>query len=150
MVEVFFDKTKLLDNDFLSLYYTKGSNEYVKYFIEGNEMSIKKTLDELKERIINKTKKFNNMKLEQEIEYSYFNDNEYDKMSLKPDALIFENESINNASKKYDKMVSDVFWRYCPYSHETEYQLNIKKITITMTMNNKRNNWFLNLFRDIF
>ena len=73
-------------------------------------MSIKKTLDELKERIINKTKKFNNMKLEQEIEYSYFNDNEYDKMSLKPDALIFENESINNASKKYDKMVSDVFW----------------------------------------
>ena len=90
------------------------------------------------------------MKLEQEIEYSYFNDNEYDKMSLKPDALIFENESINNASKKYDKMVSDVFWRYYPYSHETEYQLNIKKITITMTMNNKRNNWFLNLFRDIF
>ena len=50
------------------------------------------------------------MKLEQEIEYSYFNDNEYDKMSLKPDALIFENESINNASKKYDKMVSDVFF----------------------------------------
>ena len=144
MVEVFFDKTKLLDNDFLSLYYTKGSNEYVKYFIEGNEMSMKKTLDELKERIVNKTQRFNNMKLEQEIEYSYFNDNEYDKMSLKPDALIFENESINNASKKYDKMVSDVFWRYCPN------QLNIKKITITMTMNNKRNNWFLNLFRDIF
>ena len=44
MVEVFFDKTKLLDNDFLSLYYTKGSNEYVKYFIEGNEMSIKKNI----------------------------------------------------------------------------------------------------------
>ena len=144
MVEVFFDKTKLLDNDFLSLYYTKGSNEYVKYFIEGNEMSMKKTLDELKERIINKTKKFNNMKLEQEIEYSYFNDNEYDKMSLKPDALMFENESIDNASKKYDKMVSDVFWRYCPN------QLNIKKITITMTMNNKWNHWFINLFRDIF
>ena len=150
MAEVFFDKTKLLDNDFLSLYYTKGSNEYVKYIIEGNEMSMKKTLDELKERIINKTKKFNNMKLEQEIEYSYFNYNEYDKMGLKPDALIFENESINNASKKYDKMVSDVFWRYCPYSHETEYQLNIKKITITMTMNNRWNNSFLNLFRDIF
>ena len=150
MVEVFFDKTKLLDNDFLSLYYTIGSNEYVKYFIEGNEMSMKKTLDVLKERIINKTKKINNMKLEQEIEYSYFNDNEYDKMSLKPDALIFENESINNASKKYDKMVSDVFWKYWPYSKETEYKFNIKKITITMTMNNKRNNWFLNLFRDIF
>ena len=150
MVEVFYDKTKLLDNDFLSLYYTKGSNEYVKYFIEGNEMSIKKTLNELKERIINKTKKFNNMKLEQEIEYSYFNDNEYDKMSLKPDALIFENDSINNASEKYDKMVSDVFRKYCPYSKETEYQLNIKKITITMTMNNKWNHWFLNLFRDIF
>ena len=150
MVEVFFDKTKLLDNDFLSLVFKKGSNEYVKYFIEGNEMSMKKTLNELKERIINKTKKINNMKLEQEIEYSYFNENEYDKMSLKPDALIFENESINNASKKYDKMVSDVFWKYCPYSHETEYQLNIKKITITMTMNNKINNWFLNLFRDIF
>ena len=142
MVELFYDKTKLLDNDFLSLYYTKGSNEYVKYIIEGNEMSMKKTLDELKERIINKTKMFKNMKLEQEIEYSYFN--EYDKMSLKPDALIFENESINNASRKYDKMVSDVFWGYCPN------QLNIKKITITMTMNNKWNHWFLNLFRDIF
>ena len=144
MVEVFYDKTKLLDNDFLSLYYTKGSNEYVKYMIEGNEMSMKKTLDELKERIVNKTKMFKNMKLEQEIEYSYFNDNEYDKMSLKPDALIFENESINNASRKYDKMVSDVFWRYCPN------QLNIKKITITMSMNNKWNHWFFNLFRDIF
>ena len=144
MVELFFDKTKLLDNDFLSLCYIKGSNQYVKYIIEGNEMSMKKTLDELKERIINKTQRFNNMKLEQEIEYSYFNDNEYDKMSLKPDAIIFENESINNASRKYDKMVSDVFWRYCPN------QLNIKKITISMTMNNKRNNWFLNLFRDIF
>ena len=133
MVELFFDKTKLLDNDFLSLYYVKG-----------NEMSMKKTLDELKERIINKTQRFNNMKLEQEIEYSYFNDNEYDKMSLKPDAIIFENESINNASRKYDKMVSDVFWRYCPN------QLNIKKITISMTMNNKWNNWFFNSFRDIF
>ena len=133
MVEVFFDKTKLLDNDFLSLYYTKGSNQYVKYIIEGNEMSMKKTLDELKERIVNKTQRFNNMKLEQEIEYSYFND-----------AIIFENASINNASRKYDKMVSDVFWRYCPN------QLNIKKITITMTMNNKWNNWFFNLFRDIF
>ena len=105
---------------------------------------MKKTLDELKERIINKTQRFNNMKLEQEIEYSYFNDNEYDKMSLKPDAIIFENESINNASRKYDKMVSDVFWRYCPN------QLNIKKITISMTMNNKWNNWFFNSFRDIF
>ena len=144
MVELFFDKTKLLDNDFLSLYYIKGSNQYVKYIIEGNEMSMKKTLDELKERIINKTQRFNNMKLEQEIEYSYFNDNEYDKMSLKPDAIIFENESINNASRKYDKMVSDVFWRYCPN------QLNIKKITISMTMNNKWNNWFFNSFRDIF
>ena len=90
------------------------------------------------------------MKLEQEIEYSYFNDNEYDKMSLKPDALIFENDSINNASEKYDKMVSDVFRKYRPYSKETEYQLNIKKITITMTMNNKWNHWILNLFRDIF
>ena len=144
MVELFFDKTKLLDNDFLSLYYIKGSNQYVKYIIEGNEMSMKKTLDELKERIVNKTQRFNNMKLEQEIEYSYFNDNEYDKMSLKPDAIIFENESINNASRKYDKMVSDVFWRYCPN------QLNIKKITISMTMNNKWNNWFFNSFRDIF
>ena len=144
MVELFFDKTKLLDNDFLSLCYIKGSNQYVKYIIEGNEMSMKKTLDELKERIINKTQRFNNMKLEQEIEYSYFNDNEYDKMSLKPDAIIFENESINNASRKYDKMVSDVFWRYCPN------QLNIKKITISMTMNNKWNNWFFNSFRDIF
>ena len=84
------------------------------------------------------------MKLEQEIEYSYFNDNEYDKMSLKPDALFFENESMNNASRKYDKMVSDVFWRYYPN------QLNIKKITISMTMNNKWNNWFFNSFRDIF
>ena len=110
----------------------------------------KKTLNELKERKINKTKKFNNMKLEQEIEYFYFNDNEYDKMSLKPDALIFENESKKNASEKYDKMVSHVFWKYCPYSHETKYQLNIKKITIAMTMNNKWNHWFLNLFRDIF
>ena len=144
MVELFFDKTKLLDNDFLSLYYIKGSNQYVKYIIEGNEMSMKKTLDELKERIVNKTQRFNNMKLEQEIEYSYFNDNEYDKMSLKPDAIIFENESINNASRKYDKMVSDVFWRYCPN------QLNIKKITISMTVNNKWNNWFFNSFRDIF
>ena len=144
MVELFFDKTKLLDNDFLSLCYIKGSNQYVKYIIEGNEMSMKKTLDELKERIINKTQRFNNMKLEQEIEYSHFNDNEYDKMSLKPDAIIFENESINNASRKYDKMVSDVFWRYCPN------QLNIKKITISMTMNNKWNNWFFNSFRDIF
>ena len=144
MVELFFDKTKLLDNDFLSLYYIKGSNQYVKYIIEGNEMSMKKTLDELKERIVNKTQRFNNMKLEQEIEYSYFNDNEYDKMSLKPDAIIFENESINNASRKYDKMVSDVFWRYYPN------QLNIKKITISMTMNNKWNNWFFNSFRDIF
>ena len=57
MVELFFDKTKLLDNDFLSLYYIKGSNQYVKYIIEGNEMSMKKTLDELKERIINKTQR---------------------------------------------------------------------------------------------
>ena len=36
-------------------------------FIEGNEMSIKKTLDELKERIIKKTQRFNNMKLEHEV-----------------------------------------------------------------------------------
>ena len=42
MVEVFFDKTKLLDNDFLSLYYTKGSNEYVIYIVDGEKIDIKK------------------------------------------------------------------------------------------------------------
>ena len=63
MVEVFFDKTKLLDNDFLSLYYTKGSNEYVIYIVDGEKIDIKKTLDELKERIVNKTQRFNNIEL---------------------------------------------------------------------------------------
>ena len=42
MVELFFDKTKLLDNDFLSLYYTKSSNEYVIYIIDGEKIDIKK------------------------------------------------------------------------------------------------------------
>ena len=50
MVEVFLDKTKLLDNDFLSLYYTKGSNEYVKYLKEGNEMSMKKNIKWVKRK----------------------------------------------------------------------------------------------------
>ena len=63
MVEVFFDKTKLLDNDFLSLYYTKGSNEYVIYIVDGEKIDIKKTLDELKERIVDKTQRFNNIEL---------------------------------------------------------------------------------------
>ena len=42
MVEIFFDKTKLLDNDFLSLCYTKGSNEYVTYIVDGEKLDIKK------------------------------------------------------------------------------------------------------------
>ena len=44
MVELFFDKTKLLDNDFLSLCYIKGSNEYVKYIIDGNEIRYKENI----------------------------------------------------------------------------------------------------------
>ena len=71
MVEVFFDKTKLLDNDFLSLYYTKGSNEYVIYIVDGEKLDIKKTLDELKERIVNKTQRFNNIELKIANENTY-------------------------------------------------------------------------------
>ena len=42
MVELFFDKTKLLENDFLSLCYTKGSNDYVIYIVDGEKLDIKK------------------------------------------------------------------------------------------------------------
>ena len=72
MVEVFFDKTKLLDNDFLSLYYTKGSNEYVIYIVDGEKIDITKTLDELKERIVNKTQRFNNIELKIARKYLFF------------------------------------------------------------------------------
>ena len=72
MVEVFFDKTKLLDNDLLSLYYTKGNNEYVIYIVDGEKIDIKKTLDELKERIVNKTQRFNNIELKIARKYFFF------------------------------------------------------------------------------
>ena len=71
MVELFFDKTKLLDNDFLSLYYTKGS-KYVIYIVDGEKIDIKKTLDELKERIVNKTQRFNNIELKIARKYLFF------------------------------------------------------------------------------
>ena len=41
MVEIFFDKTKLLDNDFLSLVYKKFCNEYVIYIVDGEQIDIK-------------------------------------------------------------------------------------------------------------
>ena len=37
-------KQKLLDNDFLSLYYTKGSNEYVIYIVDGEKNRYQKKL----------------------------------------------------------------------------------------------------------
>ena len=163
MVEVFFDKTKLLDNDFLSLYYTKGSNEYVIYIVDGEKIDIKKTLDELKERIVNKTQRFNNIELKIARKYLFFKDNVHHEMEMDGQTIVFENGSIRTAVKKYDRLVYDMFWEHCGFSKDFSKEIetsplnrlsfckvNCQKITITMTMNNKWNHWFLNLFRDIF
>ena len=158
MVEVFFDKTKLLDNDFLSLYYTKGSNEYVIYIVDGE-----KTLDELKERIVNKTQRFNNIELKIARKYLFFKDNVHHEKEMDGQTIVFENGSISTAIKKYDRLVYSMFWEHCGFSKDFSKEIetsplnrlsfckvNCQKITITMTMNNKWNHWFFNLFRDIF
>ena len=100
MVEVFLDKTKLLNHDFLSLAFKIGGNEYTKYIIEGDELDIKKTLEKSKDRIMNKTKRFNNLMLELEIEYFIFNGNDQHEMNLKANTALFENECISTAIKK--------------------------------------------------
>ena len=162
MVELFFDKTKLLDNDFLSLYYTKGSNEYVTYIVDGEKIDIKKTLDELKERIVDKTQRFNNIELDIATKYLFFKDNVYHDMEMGGGTIVFENGSISNAIKKYDRLVYDMFWNHCRISKDFSKEIETsplnrlsfckvicQKITLTMTMNNKWNHWFFNLFRDI-
>ena len=109
-MKYFFDKTKLLDNDFLSLYYTKGSNEYVMYIVDGEKIDIKKTLDELKERIVNKTQRFNNIELKIARKYLFFKDNVHHEMEMDGQTIVFENGSISTAIKKYDRLVYDMFW----------------------------------------
>ena len=109
MVELFFDKTKLLENDFLSLCYTKGSNEYVTYIVDGEKIDIKKTLDELKERIVNKTQRYNNIELKIAIKYLFFKDNFHQEWETNRRPIVFENGSISNTIKKYDKLVYEFF-----------------------------------------
>ena len=66
-------------------------------------------------------------------------------------------------SRKYDKIVYENFWsivgyqkillkklRLLPLNSLSFCKVICQKITISMTMNNKWNNWFFNLFRDIF
>ena len=84
-------------------------------------------------------------------------------MEMDGQTVVFENECISTAIKKYDKLVYDMFWEHCglskDYAKEIETSpsnrlsfctVHCKKITITMTTNNKWNNWFINLFRHIF
>ena len=92
MVELFFDKTKLLENDFLSLCYTKGSNDYVIYIVDGEKLDIKKTLDELKERIVNKTQRYNNIEFKIARKYLFFKENVHHEMEMDGQLLYLKME----------------------------------------------------------
>ena len=136
--------------------------------ISGDDLDIKDELTKIKHKLMNEMKKmdtqFKNMRCVIRNDYEITNDtNTVDTLRMTTFRMINEKDVL----KKIDELFNDKI-NYLLERHKSDIEefkgehkdtrlkeMSYSKVinrsfNVIITMNNKRNNWFLNLFRDIF
>ena len=136
--------------------------------ISGDDLDIKDELTKIKHKLMNEMKRmhnaFKNIKCDFRNDYIITNDKHtVDTLRMTAFRMINEKDIL----KTFDELFNDKM-NYLLERHKSDIEefkgenkdTRLKEISyskvinrsfnVIITMNNKRNNWFLNLFRDIF
>ena len=136
--------------------------------VSGTDLDIKDELTKVKHKLMNEMKKmdtqFKNMRCVIRNDYEITNDtNTVDTLRIANFGFIDEKDTLKAFEKGYNSKINYLLERHKLDIEEFKGEhkdTRLKEISyskvinrsfnVIITMNNKRNNWFLNLFRDIF
>ena len=136
--------------------------------ISGDDLDMKDELTKIKHKLMNEIKKmdtqFKNMRCVIRNDYEITNDtNTVDTLRMTTFRIINEKDILKTFDEFYNSKIKYLLERH--KSDIEEYKgenkdtrlkdMSYSKVinrsfNVIIAMNNKRNNWFLNLFRDIF
>ena len=136
--------------------------------ISGDDLDIKDELTKIKHKLTNEMKKmdtqFKNMRCVIRNDYEITNDtNTVDTLRMANFRFINEKDILKAFEKGYNTKINYLLERHKSDIEEFKgenkderlKEISYSKVinrsfNVIIAMNNKRNNWFLNLFRDIF
>ena len=136
--------------------------------VSGTDLDIKDELTKIKHKLMNEMKKmdtqFNNMRCVIRNDYEITNDtNTVDTLRMANFRFINEKDILKTFDELYNDKMNYLLERHKSDIEEFKgehkdtrlNEMSYSKVinrsfNVLIAMNNKRNNWFLNLFRDIF
>ena len=148
--------------------YKSDDNYIMECSVSGDDLDIKDELTKIKHKLMNEMKKmdtqFKNMRCVIRNDYEITNNtNTVDTLRMANFGFIDEKEILKAFEKGYNSKINYLLERHKSDIEEFKGEhkdTRLKEISyskvinrsfkVIITMNNKRNNWFLNLFRDIF
>ena len=148
--------------------YICDDNFIMECSVSGNDLDIKDELTKIKHKLLDEMKKmetkFKNIKCVIKNDYDITNDtNTVDTLRGANFRFIDEKDILKAFEKAYNKRLDELLeWNKSDIEEfKGEHKdTRLKKMSysnvinrgfkVIIAMNNKRNNWFLNLFRDIF
>ena len=148
--------------------YKSDDNFIMECGISGDDLDMKDELTKIKHKLMNEMKKtdtqFKNMRCVITNGYDITNDtNTVDTLRMANFGFIDEKDILKEFEKGYNSKINYLLERHKSDIEEFKGEHKDKRLkeisyskvsnrsfNVIITMNNKRNNWFLNLFRDIF
>ena len=135
--------------------------------ISGDDLDMKDELTKLKHKLMNEMKKmdtqFKNMRCVIRNDYEITNDTNTDTLRMANFRFINEKDILKTFNELYNSKINYLLERHKSDIEEFKgehkdtrlKEMSYSKVinrsfNVIISMNNKRNNWFLNLFRDIF
>ena len=135
--------------------------------ISGDDLDMKDELTKLKHKLMNEMKKmdtqFKNMRCVIRNDYEITNDTNTDTLRMANFRFINEKDILKTFNELYNSKINYLLERHKSDIEEFKgehkdtrlKEMSYSKVinrsfNVIIAMNNKRNNWFLNLFRDIF
>ena len=148
--------------------YKSDDNFIMECGINGDDLDIKDELTKIKHKLMNEMKRmhnaFKNIKCDFANGYIITNDKHtVDTLRMTAFRMINEKDILKTFDELYNSKMNYLLERNKEDIEEFKGEHKDKRLkeisyskvinrsfNITLTMNSKRNNWFLNLFRDIF
>ena len=148
--------------------YKSDDNFIMECSVSGTDLDIKDELTKIKHKLMNEMKKmdtqFKNMRCVIRNNYEITNDtNTVDTLRMANFRFINEKDILKTFDELYNSKIDYLLERHKSDIEEFKGEhkdTRLKEISyskvinrsfnVTIAMNNKRNNWCLNLFRDIF
>ena len=148
--------------------YKSDDNYVMECGTSGLDLDIKVEMTKIKYKLMNEIKKMNmkfkNVKCEIVNYYSITNDaHNVDTQRVVLFIIVNEKNDLNKFDDKYNEKIKEILKWYKSdieefkgeHKHPQLKEMSYSKIfnkgfNVVLTMNNRWNNWFINLFRDIF